>query len=81
MEPNKYWLLYLGLLFVFLGSNTGQAICFRVSCLVRACFYMMLAVAAMIAAKLFWAIGGVLLRLANCLKTKRASHISADAKE
>ena len=81
MEPNKYWLLYFGLLFIFLGSRTGQVICFRVFVLILACFYMVLAAAAMIAAKLLWVLGGLLLRLADCLKTKRDPGMAADAEE
>ena len=52
MEPNRYWLLYFGLLFVFLGSNVGKAFCLWVSGILRACFYAVLALAAAALAKL-----------------------------
>ncbi len=56
MEPDRYWFLYLGLLFVFLGSETGLAVCFRVIWAVRWCFYMTLALLAAVAACFFWAL-------------------------
>lgn len=56
MEPDRYWFLYFGLLFVFLGSKTGLAVCFRVIWAVRWCFYMTLALLAEIAACFFWAL-------------------------
>lgn len=56
MEPDRYWFLYFGLLFVFLGSKTGLAVCFRVIWAVRWCFYMTLALLAEITACFFWAL-------------------------
>ena len=56
MEPDRYWFLYFGLLFVFLGSKTGLAVCFRVIWAVRWCFYMTLALLAEIGACFFWAL-------------------------
>ena len=81
MEPNKNWFLYFGLLFIFLGSKIGQAICCRVFCLIYACFYMVLAVMAGIASKLLWALSELLLRLVNFLRAKRDSSMAANAKE
>lgn len=62
MEPDRYWFLYLGLLFVFLGSETGMAVCFRVIWAVRWFFYMMLALLAEIAACFFWALSMLVRR-------------------
>ena len=56
MEPNRYWLLYIGILLIFISSQIGQTICWRVFNLVRACFYMTLALIAAGAAKLLWAV-------------------------
>ena len=63
MEPDRYWFLYFGLLFVFLGSRAGQAICRIAFNLIRACFYMTLALLAGAAAGLLL----VLSRLFRCL--------------
>ena len=71
MEPNRYWLLYIGILLVFISSQIGQTICWRVFNLVRACFYMTLALIAAGAAKLLWALGNLLLRYANRRKAER----------
>ena len=56
MEPDRYWFLYLGLLFVILGSETGLAVCFRVVGFVRWFFYMTLALLAECGALFFWAL-------------------------
>ncbi len=71
MEPNRYWLLYIGILLVFISSQIGQTICWRVFNLVRACFYMTLALIAAGAAKFLWALGNLLLRYANRRKAER----------
>lgn len=65
MEPNRYWLLYFGLLFVFLGSNVGKAFCLWVSSILRACFYAVLALAAAALAKLLLTLSSLLLNIAN----------------
>ena len=65
MEPNRYWLLYFGLLFVFLGSNVGKAFCLWVSGILRACFYAVLALAAAALAKLLLTLSSLLLKIAN----------------
>jgi len=61
MEPNRYWLLYFGLLFVFLGSKVGQALCLWTYNILRACFYAALALAAAALAKLLWEVSFLLL--------------------
>lgn len=71
MEPNRYWLLYIGILLVFISSQTGQTICWRVFNLVRAFFYMTLALIAAGAARLLWALGNLLLRYSNRRKAER----------
>ena len=58
MEPDRYWFLYLGLLFIFLGSEIGQSICLRAMYLVRACFYLALALLLLYTALLYLAIRG-----------------------
>ncbi len=78
MEPNRYWLLYIGILLVFIGSQTGQTICWRVFNLVRACFYMTLALIAAGAARLLCALGNLLLRYANRRKAEREQLCEAD---
>lgn len=63
MEPDRYWFLYLGLLFVIFGSETGLAVCFGVVGFVRWFFYMTLALLAEFAALFFWALGALFCRL------------------
>ena len=65
MEPNRYWLLYFGLLFVFLGSKTGQAFRWWTFNILRACFYAALAIAAVAAAKLLLEVSNLLLKFTN----------------
>lgn len=79
MEPNRYWLLYFGLLFVFLGSMVGQAFCLWTYNILRACFYAALALAAATAAKLLWEVSFLLLKFANVLMKEQENHTSAKA--
>ena len=79
MEPNRYWLLYFGLLFVFLGSKVGQAFRLWVSSILRACFYATLALAAAAVAKLLWELSSLLLRIANAHMKEQEKHASAKA--
>ena len=79
MEPNRYWLLYFGLLFVFLGSNVGQAFCLWVFNILRACFYAALALAAAALAKLLWKLSFMLLKFANAHMKEQEKHASAKA--
>ena len=65
MEPDRYWFLYLGLLFIFLGSEMGQEICARVFSLVCAAFYMALALLFATASFVLRVISAVLLWLAS----------------
>ena len=81
MEPNRYWLLYFGLLFVFLGSKVGQAFRLWVFNILRACFYAALALAAAALAKLLWKVSFLLLKFANAHMTKQENHTSARAGE
>ena len=81
MEPNRYWLLYFGLLFVFLGSKVGQAFCLWAFNILRACFYAALALAAAALAKLLWEVSFLLLKFANAHMTKQENHTSARAGE
>lgn len=67
MEPNRYWLLYFGLLFVFLGSKIGQAFRLWAFNILRACFYVALALAAAAVAKLLWKLSSLLLKVSNAL--------------
>ncbi len=79
MEPNRYWLLYFGLLFVFLGSKVGQAFRLWAINILRACFYAALAVAAAAAANLLWKLSCFLLKFANAHTKEPAKHPSAKA--
>lgn len=81
MEPNRYWLLYFGLLFVFLGSKVGQALCLWTYNILRACFYATLALAAAALAKLLWEVSFLLLKFANALIKEQENHTSARAGE
>ena len=74
MEPNRYWLLYFGLLFVFLGSNVGRAFCRWASSILRACFYAVLALAAAALAKLLWELSSLLLKIANAHTDEQERH-------
>ena len=76
MEPNRYWLLYFGLLFVFLGSNVGQAFRLWVFNILRACFYATLALVAAALAKLLWKLSFMLLKFANVLVKEQEKHAS-----
>ena len=77
MEPNRYWLLYFGLLFVFLGSKVGQAFRLWVSSILRACLYATLALAAAAVAKLLWELSSLLLKFANAHMEKQEHNPSA----
>ena len=77
MEPNRYWLLYFGLLFVFLGSNVGQAFRLWVFNILRACFYAALALVAATLAKLLWEVSFLLLKFANAHMKEQEKHASA----
>ena len=81
MEPNRYWLLYFGLLFVFLGSKVGQAFCMWAFNIIRACFYAALALAAFAAAKLLLAVSSMLLKFTDAPIQERENHTSARAGE
>lgn len=81
MEPNRYWLLYFGLLFIFLGIKVGQAFCLWAFNIFRACFYTVLALAAAALAKLLWKVSFLLLKFANAHMTKQENHTSARAGE
>lgn len=77
MEPDRYWFLYLGLLFIFLGSEIGQGICFRVFALVHAVFYLALALLFATASFVLRVISTVLLWFA----TRRAGARVEETKE
>ena len=77
MEPDRYWFLYLGLLFIFLGSEMGQEICARVFSLVCAGFYMALALLFATASFVLRVIGTMLLWLVS----RWAGGEEEDAKE
>ena len=77
MEPNRYWLLYFGLLFVFLGSKVGQAFRLWVFNILRACLYAALALAAAALAKLLWKLSFMLLKFANAHMKEQEKHASA----
>ncbi len=77
MEPNRYWLLYFGLLFVFLGSKVGQAFRLWAFNILRACFYAALALAAAALAKLLWKLSSLLLKFANAHMKEQEKHASA----
>lgn len=79
MEPNRYWLLYFGLLFVFLGSDVGQAFRLWVSSVLRACFYAELALAAAAVAKLLWKLSSLLLSISNALIEEQERHATTKA--
>lgn len=81
MEPNRYWLLYFGLLFVFLGSKVGQAFCLWAYNILRACFYAALAMVAATVAKLLWEVSFLLLKFANALMKEQEKHASTETEE
>lgn len=81
MEPNQYWLLYFGLLFIFLGSKVGQAFRWWIYNIFRACFYAALALAAFAAAKLLLAVSSMLLKFTDAPIQERENHTSARAGE
>lgn len=68
MELNRYWLLYSGILLVFLGSRTGQMICLCVFNALRSVFYLILALIAACGALFFYGLGLVFSWLSNCLR-------------
>ena len=65
MEPNRYWFLYFGLLFIFLGSRVGRILCGHVSMLFRAGMYLVLALLTAALAKILLGLSGFLLKIAN----------------
>ena len=73
MEPTRQCLLVLGLLFVFFGSETGQAICLRAYRIVRFWFYLSLALIAAICAIFFKQLGMLLLKYSERKRTARKS--------
>jgi hypothetical protein len=77
MEPNQYWLLYFGLLFIFLGSKVGQAFRWWIYNIFRACFYAALALAAFAAAKLLLAVSNLLLKFTNANMQEQEKHVYA----
>ena len=77
MEPNRYWLLYFGLLFIFLGSKVGQAFRWWIYNIFRACFYAALALAAFAAAKLLLAVSFLLLKFTDMHMQEQETHASA----
>ncbi len=79
MEPNQYWLLYFGLLFIFLGSKIGQAFRWWIYHIFRACFYTALALAAFAAAKLLFEVSSMLLKFTDAPIQERENHTSARA--
>ena len=81
MEPNRYWFLYLGLLFLFLSSRVGQAICLRVYGILRFCFYMTLALVAGLLALFFQGVSILILRFADFLRRKKNPRIAQNAEE
>ena len=81
MEPNRYWFLYFGLLFVFLGSKVGQAFRVWVSGILRAFLYAALALAAAAAAKLLWEVSFLLLKFANAHKQRASARTRPKPRE
>lgn len=77
MESNRYWFLYFGLLFVFLGSETGLVICWRAFILVRLIFYMTRALLAGAVVGICWALGRLLRWYANRKKNGREIRVAA----
>ena len=71
MNPNRYWLLYFGILFVFLGSKRGQEVCRHVFNLFRTIFYLSLALIAGGLSMFFWALNALLQQFAVHKKVER----------
>ncbi len=67
MEPTRYWLLFAGILLIFLGSRIGQIICLRVFNMLRSAYYLAIAVLALGGALFFQRLGVVLLWIARRL--------------
>lgn len=77
MELNRYWLLYSGLLLVFLGSKVGQAFRWWIFNIFHACFYAALALAAFATAKLLLAVSFLLLKFTDMHMQEQETHASA----
>ncbi len=80
MEPNRYWFLYFGLLFVFLGSRSGQVICWRLFNLVRAVFHITMALIAGVVSSFLWALSKLLLRYVERRIGEREARMAAKTK-
>ena len=81
VELNRYWLLYSGLLLVFLGSKVGQAFRWWIFNIFRACFYAALALAAFATAKLLLAVSFLLLKFTDMQMQEQKDHTSARDEE
>ena len=81
MEPNRYWFLYLGLLFLFLSGRVGQVICFRVFVILHFCFYMTLALAARFLAFLFQSMAILIMVFSKCLRRRKNLPIAQNVEE
>lgn len=77
MALNRYWFLYFGLLFVFLGSRGGQVICWCLFNLIRAGFHITMALIAGVASRLLWALSKLLLRYVERKKAEREACVAA----
>ncbi|MBP5199068.1 MAG: hypothetical protein J6Z82_00250 [Schwartzia sp.] len=81
MEPDRYWFLYFGLLFLFLSSKVGKMSFFLVFDFLRAGFFLTLALLAAIASKACWVVGVLLFRLGACIKAKREASAAVDGEK
>ncbi len=68
IEPTRYWLLFAGVLLVFLSSRFGQIVCLRVFNTVRSAYYMAIAVLALCGALFFRGLGVFLCWLAKRIR-------------
>ena len=71
MEYNRNYLLFLGMLFIFLGSEIGQTICQYVLRIVRFVFYLTIALVAAVGAIFFAKLGRILSGYANHKKAEQ----------
>ena len=81
MEPNRYWFLYLGLLFLFLSSRLGQAVCLRVYGILHFVYYMTLALAAWLLSLFFKGVAMLFICFAECLRRRKDPPAAQNVKE
>lgn len=77
IEPTRYWLLFAGVLLVFLSSRLGQIVCLRVFNMLRSSYYLAIAILALCGALFFRGLGVFLCWLAK--RIRKANPENPDA--